>query len=189
MARGFIRPASPADAEALLSVYAQYIDTAITFEYALPSAEAFRDRIRDTLAEYPYLVWEEEGRALGYAYAHRLREREAYRWSAELSVYVDERAQGAGIGRALYEALIRLLAAQGVKTAYGCVTLPNEKSAALHESLGFAAAGVFRRAGYKAGAWHDVIWYEKAIAPYDDPPAPPRLFSEMQNDRKEAGTV
>lgn len=175
-----IRIAVPDDAEAVLSVYAQYIDTPVTFEYALPSVREFRGRIVTTLEEYPWLVWEEDGLILGYAYAHRYRVRQAYQWGAELSVYVEKSVHGKGIGSALYEELIRLLVRQGVKTVYGCVTLPNEKSQALHTSLGFTEAGVLRSAGYKAGRWHDVIWYEKPVAPYDDPPAPFCPFPKIQ---------
>lgn len=179
-----IRIADPADAEALLSVYAQYIDTPITFEYALPTAEEFRRRILTTLEEYPYLVWEEDGRLLGYAYAHRFRSREADRWGAELSVYVDRNAHSRGVGKALYTELMRLLRQQGVKTAYGCVTLPNGKSEALHSSLGFTEAGVFHSAGFKAGQWFDVIWYEKALAPYDGQAEPPRPFPALHKEEK-----
>ena len=176
-----IRPAEAGDAEALLGIYGQYIDTPITFEYRLPTPEEFRGRILTTLEEYPYLVAEADGRPAGYAYAHRFRERAAYQWGAELSVYVDRRLHRSGAGRALYETLIRLLAAQGLKTVYGCITLPNEKSTAFHEALGFTPAGVFRRAGFKAGAWHDVIWYEKAIGPYGGEPCPPRPYPEIQS--------
>ncbi len=179
-----IRPAVPDDAASLLAIYAQYIDAAVTFEYTLPTEAEFRRRIGTTLAEYPYLVWEEDGRPLGYAYAHRFRERAAYRWGAELSVYVDKSAHGRGVGRALYEELMRLLALQGIKTVYGCITLPNEKSVGLHEALGFAAAGVFHAAGFKSGQWHDVIWYEKALAPFDERPAPPLPYPAV-TERKE----
>lgn len=179
-----IRSASAEDAQAVLSVYAQYIDTPITFEYTLPSVTEFRRRVTETLEEYPYIVWEEGGRVLGYAYAHRYRERAAYQWGVELSVYVEESAHGKGIGRALYEELFRLLKMQGVRTVYGCVTLPNEKSAGLHKALGFTAAGVFHNAGFKNGSWHDVIWYEKSITSYDDEPEPLRPLSEAA-ERKE----
>lgn len=179
MPEGFIRSAAPDDAAALRAIYAQYIDTPVTFEYALPTADEFRRRIGTTLAEYPYLVWEQDGRPLGYAYAHRFREREAYRWGAELSVYVDAGAHGRGVGRALYEELMRLLKLQGIRTVYGCITLPNDKSVGLHESLGFAAAGVFHAAGFKNGAWHDVIWYEKALMPFDERPAPPVPYPDV----------
>ena len=167
-----VRFASEADAEALLAIYAQYIHTAITFETALPTREAFAGRIRDISQLYPYLVLERDGRAVGYAYAHRARERAAYDWYLELSIYLDGAVRGRGLGRKLYGLLLELLRLQGAKTAMGCVTLPNPASQALHAGLGFRLAGVSEKAGYKNGAWHDVAWYEKPLAAYDTPPAP-----------------
>ena len=167
-----LRFAAPEDAQALLAVYGQYIDTSVTFEYVLPTCEEFRGRIEDISREYPYLVWEESGVILGYAYAHRFHERAAYQWCAELSVYLDERAHGRGLGKKLYTALMDILRVQGVKNVYGCITVPNDKSIALHKALGFELVSRFHSAGYKAGAWHDVVWYEKSIAPETEPPAP-----------------
>ena len=177
-----IRLARPEDGPALLAIYGQYIHTPITFEYELPTQEEFARRISSTLEGYPYLVWEEGGAPLGYAYAHREREREAYRWNAELSIYLDSRATGRGVGRALYTALMELLALQGVRTAYGAVTDPNPASEGLHQALGFRRLGVHQNTGYKNGRWHGVIWFEKALAPYGPEPAPvvpfPRLSPE-----------
>ena len=167
-----IRFATEADAPALLGIYAQYIDTSVTFEYALPTVEEFAGRIRDISSQYPYLVCEVDGRAVGYAYAHRVRERAAYDWIVELSVYLDNGYTGRGLGTALYSLLIDLLSLQNIKTVMGCVTMPNEKSQALHNALGFRKVGTSVNAGYKNGAWHDVAWFEKAIAAYDTPPAP-----------------
>ena len=174
-----IRLAVPADAPALLAIYAQYIETGITFEYPLPSREEFARRIRTFGEAYPYLVWEEKGQILGYAYAHRQAERAAYQWNAELSVYLDRDHTGAGRGRRLYTALMELLRLQGIRTVYALVTLPNEKSEGLHRSLGFRLMGVQRSTGYKDGAWRDVAWFEKAIAPYDPDPAPLRPFPQV----------
>ena len=174
-----IRFALPSDAEALLAIYAQYIQTSITFEYDLPSPDEFRTRIRDISRFYPYLVWEEDGHVLGYAYAHRYRERAAYQWGAELSVYVDEAAHGRGLGTKLYRALMALLALQGLRTVYGVVTQPNEKSDRLHGSLGFSLAGTVHGAGFKAGLWHDVATYEKSIGDFGASPAPPKSIREL----------
>ena len=174
-----IRLAVPADAPALLAIYAQYIETGITFEYQLPSREEFARRIRTFGEAYPYLVWEEDGQITGYAYAHRQAERAAYQWNAELSVYLDRACTGAGRGRRLYTALMELLRLQGIRTVYALVTLPNEKSEGLHRSLGFRLMGVQRSTGYKDGAWRDVAWFEKAIAPYDPDPAPLRPFPQI----------
>lgn len=174
-----IRIATEDDAAEALAVYSRYIGTPITFEYELPSVGEFARRIRSTLAEYPYLVYTEEERVRGYAYAHRLAEREAYRWGAELSVYLDSGVTSRGIGGVLYGALIGLLKLQGVRTVYGCVTTPNPRSERLHEKLGFRRIGTLRRAGFKCGAWHDVTWFEKEIAAYDVPPPELIPFSRI----------
>lgn len=167
-----IRFATETDSAALLGIYAQYLDTPITFECALPTRQEFAQRIRAIGSEYPYLVCEEEGVVIGYAYAHRQMERAAYQWNAELSVYLDAGHTKKGIGKALYALLIEILIRQNVKTVYGGVTVPNEKSERLHEALGFQRLGTYHRTGYKCGAWRDVAWFEKQIAPYDDDPAP-----------------
>ncbi len=174
-----LRFAVPADAEALRAIYAQYIDTSVTFEYDLPTAEAFRRRVEDIAAEYPYLVWEEDGAILGYAYAHRYRERAAYQWGAELSVYLDRDARGRGLGARLYGALIELLRLQGVRAVYGVVTQPNERSDRLHTAMGFTVAGVVHNAGYKNGRWHDVTTYEKLIGDFDGTPEPLRSIRDV----------
>lgn len=176
---GEIRFAAAADAAALLGIYGQYIDTPITFECALPSEEVFRGRVAEYGAACPYLVWEEDGRILGYAYAHRLGERAAYQWSAELSIYLGRDSTGRGLGRRLYGALMELLRLQGVRTVYGCVTLPNAGSEGLHAAMGFRPTGTWHRAGFKCGAWRDVGWFEKTIAPYDPSPAPVRPIGEV----------
>ena len=159
-----IRRVAAGDAAALLDIYAPYIrDTAITFEYDVPAAEEFAARIGDIARTHPYLVCERDGRPVGYAYAHNIRERAAYDWAAELSVYLAPAAQGQGAGTALYRCLIDLLAMQNLRILYGCVTLPNEKSERLHEKLGFAPVGVWHGAGWKFGRWHDVGWLEKRL--------------------------
>ncbi len=169
-----IRMAQTADAEALVAIYGQYIDTPITFEYQLPAVDEFATRIADILVEYPYLVAEEQGRLLGYAYAHRQMAREAYQWNAELSVYLDQNAISQGIGTKLYQALEEILKLQGVRTVYGGVTIPNEKSQRLHLGRGFKSLGVYHNTGYKCGSWHDVEWFEKQLLPYDAEPQPVR---------------
>ena len=174
-----IRFATEEDAAGLLAVYAQYIGTAITFETPLPTAEEFAARIRDIRQAYPYLVLLDGERIAGYAYAHRLRERAAYDWCAELSVYLDRDYTGRGYGRKLYGLLTDLLALQNVKTAVGCVALPNAASEALHLGLGFIRAGTSLNSGYKNGAWHDAAWFEKVLGPYDVPPAPLLPFPEV----------
>ncbi len=175
-----IEVAAEGDGAEILAVYSQYIDTPVTFECGLPSPEEFSGRIGGILKDYPYLVCREAGRLLGYACAHRFREREAYRWGAELSIYLDSGATSRGIGKLLYSILIDLLERQGVRTVYGCVTMPNPGSEKLHERLGFRRIGTFRRAGFKNGAWHDVTWFEKEIAAYDVPPSEFVPFSRLR---------
>ena len=159
-----IRRAAERDAAALLDIYAPYIrDTVITFEYDVPTAEEFAARIGETAALHPYLVCERDGKPVGYAYAHRIRERAAYDWAAELSIYLAPEAQGQGVGTALYQCLTDLLVLQQMRVLYGCVTLPNGKSQKLHEKLGFSLVGVWHGSGWKRNGWHDVGWFEKRI--------------------------
>lgn len=177
-----LRLATPMDAPALVGIYGQYIHTPITFEYELPSPREFQDRITHTLEGYPYLVWEENGTPVGYAYAHRFKERAAYQWGAELSVYVAQGHTSQKVGRRLYGALMELLAIQGVRTVYGIVTVPNEKSEGLHRSMGFQDAGVCHNTGYVDGAWRDVQTFEKAIGPYDLEPVPITPFPQLSTE-------
>lgn len=169
-----IRFVSAEDADELLEIYGQYIDTPVTFEYTLPTREEFQERIRFISSFYPNLVCEDNGKIIGYAYAHRQMERAAYQWNAELSIYLDSACVSRGIGTKLYTYLMDLLAQQGVKTVYGVVTLPNARSEGLHASLGFRLLGIHKNTGYKNGRWHDVAWFEKPLAPYEADPSPIR---------------
>lgn len=174
-----LRFAVPGEAEALLGIYAEYIESSITFEYVLPGVAEFASRIAEYSREYPYLsLWDGE-RAVAYAYAHRAQERAAYGWNAELSIYISRGYTRRGIGRALYGALMELLTLQGVKMVYGVVTSPNPASFALHEALGFSRAAQFCAAGFKAGEWHDVVWFEKELAPHTGAPKPIRPVWEV----------
>ena len=176
-----LRLAAIADAPAILEIYAQYMDTPITFETELPSLEEFEGRIRAITAEYPWIVCEDEtGRIIGYAYGHKQLERAAYRWNAELSEYLDSRVTSKGIGKRMLLVLLELLKAQGVHTVYSLVTSPNVKSDAMHNGCGFRTMGVCRNTGYKSGKWHDVTWYEKALLPYEDVPAEMIPIGEME---------
>ncbi len=174
-----IRMAVPDDAAALLAIYRPYVYTAVTFEYEAPDEKEFRRRIADTLKHHPYIVAVENGVPVGYAYANRIRPRAAYQWGVELSVYVAEKCTGRGIGIRLYSTLLCLLEHQNVRTAYGCVTMPNPASEQLHEKLGFRQIGLFRNAGFKNGAWHNVAWFEKRLAENDLPPEPLTPVAEL----------
>lgn len=159
-----IRRAGAQDAAALLDIYKPFItDTVVTFEYDVPTAAEFAARITGTLTDFPYLVCERDGAPVGYAYAHRIRERAAYDWAAELSIYLAPVAQGRGVGTVLYGCLTDLLEIQHLRILYGCVTLPNEGSRRLHEKLGFTLTGVWHGSGWKFGRWHDVGWFEKRL--------------------------
>jgi L-amino acid N-acyltransferase YncA len=168
-----LRQALEADAEEILGIYGHYIrDTAITFEYVVPSPDEFRSRIRGIASDYPYLVCLEGGKVIAYGYAHRHMERAAYQWNAELSIYIDRSRLRRGVGRTLHSALVDILLMQNVRNVYGGVTLPNGNSMGLLESLGFTSVGVYHSTGYKCGAWHDVAWFEKAIGDHGVDPAP-----------------
>ena len=158
------------DAREILALYSTYIDTAITFELEVPSLEDFSQRIASISQHYPYLICKQDDANIGYAYAHKFKERPAYQWDAELSIYLDSRVHTRGLGKQMYLCLIDILRIQRVHNVYGIVTLPNEKSQRLHESLGFSPAGVMHRTGFKNGAWRDVAWFEKTILPYEDEP-------------------
>lgn len=175
-----IRFAVPEDASALLAIYAPYIlETAITFEYEVPSVEAFRVRMEGMMHDYPYLVCEEEGVIVGYAYAHRQMERAAYQWNAELTVYLAKEARCRGVGSLLYRCLLDLLRLQGIRNVYGVVTSPNPPSERLHERLGFTRLAFFPKMGYKQGRWWDINWFGKVLCEEDDP-APLRLLSAVE---------
>lgn len=174
-----IRFADKSDSLALLGIYAQYIDTTITFEYELPTEEEFARRISSFSSVYPYLVCEEGEKVAGYAYAHRMQERAAYQWNAELSIYLDREFTSKGLGEKLYCILIDILRMQGVHNVYGGVTIPNEKSEGLHQKLGFTRLGAYHNTGYKCGRWLDVVWYEKNIAPYEENPLPIKSIKEL----------
>jgi len=167
-----LRFAAADDAPILREIYHCYTGTFTTFEYELPSVEEFTHRITHTLEKFPYLVAEENGTILGYAYAHPERERLAYQWNAELSIYLRPEATGRRIGTALYEALLELLTLQGVRNAYAIVVAPNPASEGLHRSQGFRLLGIHRKTGYKNRVWHDTLWYEREVAPHNPEPAP-----------------
>ena len=165
-----LRIATKEDGAALAAIYAYYVEnTAITFEYVAPSADEFGDRIAHKLEKYPYIVAEENGRAVGYAYADMYRERAAFNWSCELSVYVDKNETGKGIGKRLYGALEELLRLQGFVSVVASITYPNEASVSLHEKMGFTHLGTMHDIGYKLGRWLDLMWFEKRISDASSP--------------------
>lgn len=156
-----IREAAPDDAEAIRIIYEPYVQsTPISFEENPPTTGEMRTRIEGTLKTHPYLVAEKEGNIIGYAYGSQHRARAAYRWSADVTVYVSPDAQGQGVGKALYKELLKGLASRGYHAAFAGITLPNEKSVALHEAVGFKPVGIYREVGFKLDRWHDVGWWQ-----------------------------
>ena len=175
-----IRIARDEDAAAIHAIYApSVIAGSATFETVLPGVDAMRERLRARLQDYPYLAWDEAGEVLAYAYAGRFRERAAYDWIAETSIYVRADAQRRGIARRLYGTLLAAMRLQGIHQAVGVITLPGTVSVALHESMGFSAAGVWRHAGFKQGQWWDVGVWQKELQPVVCPPRPVQPFSKM----------
>ena len=176
-----IRLATVADAARIAAIYAPYVTAAATsFEIDPPSADEMGRRIVATVERWPWLVCERDHEVLGYAYATRHHERAAYQWSVDVSVYVDDRVHGRGIGRALYTSLFPLLVLQGFHNAYAGITLPNAASVGLHEAMGFRAVGVYRRVGFKLGAWHDVGWWGRELQSSAAPPGPPLTIAESR---------
>lgn len=172
-----IRTATPDDATAVAAIYAPIVAaTTISFELEPPGVNEMRARIEATLKRLPWLVAvNDAGQVVGYVYASRHRERAAYQWSVDVSAYVHERSRGRGVGKALYGRLFEALVELGYCQAFAGIALPNAASVALHESVGFVPLGVYRRVGFKHGAWHDVGWWQRELKMVDQP-APPTLF-------------
>lgn len=186
-----IRPASPEDAAALLDTYAPYVrETAISFEYEVPSPEAFRERIRKTLERYPYLAAEAEGELLGYAYAGPFKSRAAYDWAVETSIYLRRDLRRQGLGRRLYGALEDLSRAQGVWNLEACIGCPEAEdpyltwnSVNFHAHMGFRLVGTFYKCGYKFGTWYNMAWMEKLLGEHPAGPASVIPFPALPPER------
>ncbi len=173
-ARSTIRDATGRDAGACAGIYAPYVaDTAITFETEAPGPGEMEKRIAAAQREHAWLVLEDEGRVVGYAYGGSFNPRAAYRWACEVSVYLELGRRRTGAGRALYEALFDRLIDRGLLIAVAGMTLPNEASEGLHRAMGFEPVGTYRRIGWKHGAWHDVAWTQRALVSEDDPRSRP----------------
>ncbi len=175
-----IRLARPDDAAGILAIYAPYItQTSFTFETEVPSVAAFAERINTYLASWPWLVCEIDGNIAGYAYASRYRERTAYQWSVESSVYIHDDFQRHHIARALYHALFGMLKIQGFRNVYAVINLPNDKSVAFHESMGFRYFATYEQVGYKLGQWKNVGWWRKILNEFNAEPAAPVAFEAL----------
>ena len=181
-----IRTACVEDAREILNIYAYYVkNTAISFEYDVPTEIEFAGRIENTLKRYPYLVAVEGERIIGYAYAGPLKGRAAYDWSVETTVYVVNEQRKSGTGRALYEALEKELKDMGILNMYACIAEPigedpylTNDSPEFHERMGFAVIGRFHQCGYKFGHWYNMIWMEKFIGEHKDVTEPVKFNKE-----------
>ncbi len=175
-----IRLARPTDAAGILAIYAPYIaNTSFTFETEIPPEDEFVKRIASYLDNWPWLVCEVDAQIAGYAYASRYRERVAYQWSAECSVYVHDDHHRSGIARALYTALFSILKKQGYRNVYAVINLPNDRSVAFHESMGFKWFATYEQVGYKLGQWKNVGWWRLIINEFGHEPDPVIPFSQM----------
>ena len=180
-----IRTAQAGDASALLAIYAPYVkETAISFEYEVPTLDEFTQRMDKIKAMYPYLVAELDGKPVGYAYAGQFQAREAYAWDVEVTIYVDRGLRKSGIGRLLYETLERALSAQGILNVNACIAFPSgdrddefltKNSVQFHDHMGYRMVGRFTQCGYKFNRWYDMVWMEKHIGAHtqNQPPVVP----------------
>lgn len=179
-----IRDARPEDAAALLAIYRPYVEqTPVTFEVTCPSVTTFGQRIRGLSERFPWLVAEEERGVLGYAYASSHRERLAYQWTVEVSVYTAEHARRRGVGRALYKTLFALLKRQGFVNAYAGISVPNDESVDFHEALGFERFALYEQVGYKLGAWRDVGWWRLALNRPEPDPDEPEAAEDLRGSK------
>lgn len=171
------------DTKELLNIYAPYIkNTAITFEYDIPPINEFKTRISNTIRYYPWIVYKENNKIVGYAYASRYKERAAFQWDTEVSVYISPSHQGKGIAKALYQTLFDLLLLQGFYNAYALIRVPNEKSINLHLKFGFSIIGTAKNTGYKFNEWHDLASLVKPLKSFEIKPVPTIPYSDLNKD-------
>ncbi|MBR4373867.1 MAG: N-acetyltransferase [Treponema sp.] len=177
-----IRNVTEDDANALLEIYGHYVEnTAITYEYEIPTEDEFRNRIRKITEKFPYICITDGEKILGYAYASAFHERAAYQWCAELSIYIDKDAHGKGYGRILYDEIEKRLREIGIKNVYACIAYPDEdderltmNSVNFHSHMGFRTVGDFKKCASKFGRWYNMIWMEKIIGTHE--PNPKQIF-------------
>ncbi len=187
-----IRVATEQDSKVLLDIYSTYVDnTAITFEYTVPTLEEYTERICATLQKYPYLVAEHNGEIIGYAYAGAFKTRAAYDWSVETTIYVKQDCRNMGVGRILYDKLEEILAKQGILNLNACIAYPEiedeyltKGSVSFHEKLGYQLVGKFHKSGYKFNRWYDMVWMEKHIGDHEENQPPIKLFKEVIDEEE-----
>lgn len=175
-----VRPAQLSDAQRMLDIYAPNIlHSFVTFENEVPEATVFAQRIAHYEQRFPWLVYDVDGTIAGYVYASPHRDRAAYQWCCESSIYMHESFKGRGAGKVLYQTLFHLLKLQGLRRVYAGITLPNEASVRLHDGLGFQWLATYDHVGYKMGEWKDVGWWQLQLNPLDALPQPPTPFTEL----------
>ena len=181
-----IRIATPEDIPAILEIYGPYVEnTTASFEYRVPTLEEFRQRFAKITAQFPWLVWEEDGAVLGYAYGSLPYSRTAYQWSCEVSIYLAPQARKRGIGRKLYQVLEHILFAQGYRTIYSVVTSENQDSIEFHAHVGYKQVAEFPGIGMKFGRWLGTVWLEKRLNSVEIPQEAPACWRcIVENDRK-----
>ena len=174
-----VRDAELSDALRILEIYSHYVaETAVSFEYTVPTPVEFEERMRGTMARYPYLVAERDGVVAGYVYAGAFKSRAAYSWSCEMSIYLDRNAHRQGLGRKLYDAMEQKLRAMGIRNLYACIACPagdsdpylTWDSPKFHSRMGYQTVGTFHKCASKFGRWYDMIWMEKYIGGHEDRP-------------------
>ena len=184
-----IRMAEASDARELLEIYGPYVEnTAISFEYEVPSVEEYSHRIEKTIKFYPYLVAETEGIIVGYAYVSPFKEREAYAWAVETTIYIREGWKGKGCGKQLYLALEKILKKQNIQNLNACIAYTEQEdehltnaSMKFHQHMGYQLVGTFHKCGYKFGKWYDMIWMEKMLGEHPQKPEPVLAFSAFSH--------
>ncbi len=175
-----LRIARSEDAEGILAIYTPYVkETNVTFDYDVEEAKVFCQQIDEMLIEFPWIIAEYEGKIVGYSYAKKHRDRTAYRWCAESSIYVHNDYQGRGLAKLLYEALLEILNHQNVINVYAGIAQPNESSTMFHIKLGFTPVGVYKKVGYKNNQWHDVLWVHRILKKHPETPEEYVPFSDM----------
>ena len=185
-----IRIALETDIPAILEIYAPYVSaTTVSFEYEVPTLEAFSRRFSDITSQFPWLVWEEDGTVLGYAYASPPFTRAAYSWCAEPSIYLRPEARGKGIGKALYTALEALLLAQGYQVLYALVTGENAASLRFHRKFGYRVCAEFPACGFKFGRWLSLIWLEKRLKSIETPKEFPIPWPVFRQDAQRISDI
>lgn len=180
MSEFMIRMAMLSDAEAILAIYNPYVrETAITFEFDPVPLDIFKERMKKVQAQFPWLVCEQEGRVVGYAYCSQYKERAAFAWDCECTVYLIEEAHRQGIATALYTKLFELVKEQGYYNVYALITFLNDSSVVLHRKFGFTEVGIYQKTGYKMGKWWDLLVMEKRLRTFEEIPKKPRSIQEI----------